>query len=337
MDNQKNNFSGNDFNSDSELDLLFKEALKNHAVPTEDHVWRRIQHGLADKKGETAPITKTIAKRSYLPIWSALSGIAASLLVWAVFFAPSNSNDLDTNMIANSDKSEIVTDLNKTESIASVNSNSLLNDLEKNNEENQNSEATSSNVVASTKQQIPPTINKINTVSKIQKLKGVIPPNSIEQAVASLEKDQTKIKNQKSQDKINDKTFVNPSTHIADNVWASDFVVQSSNYGSNSSLKKEKNSADTHQLNLDNQTVAITIKVGKNENMMNTTSQATGFEANQNPSQFDKAKNVLKEVWNLKSGKKVNLQNILPNNENEKATDKTTTNQSNQNNEIQAD
>jgi len=64
MDNQKNNFSGNDFNSDSELDLLFKAALQNHAVPTEDHVWRRIQHGLADKKGEAAPITKTIAKRS---------------------------------------------------------------------------------------------------------------------------------------------------------------------------------------------------------------------------------------------------------------------------------
>ncbi|PIY11352.1 MAG: hypothetical protein COZ18_04155 [Flexibacter sp. CG_4_10_14_3_um_filter_32_15] len=326
MDNQKNNFSGNDFNSDSELDLLFKAALQNHAVPTEDHVWRRIQHGLADKKGEAAPITKTIAKRSYLPIWSALSGIAASLLVWAVFFAPSDSNDINTNTIANSDKTELTNDLNKTENSILV----LAENSENKKEKNQNSEATSSNAIASTKQQIPPTINKINTVSKTQKVKEIISQNPIEKAVASLEKDQTKIKNQKSQDKMNDKTFTNPSTHIADNVWASDFVVQNSDF----STKKEKNSTSTHQLNLDNQTVAITVKVGNNENMMNT-SQATGFDTNENPSQFDKAKNVLKEVWNLKTGKKVNLQNILPNNE--KATEKTTTNQSNQNNEIQAD
>ncbi|WP_338792836.1 hypothetical protein [Bernardetia sp. MNP-M8] len=328
MDNQKNNFSGND----SDLDLLFREALQNHAVPTEDHIWRRVQHGLADKKEETlTPITKTITKRSYLPIWSAVSGVAASLLIWAVFFTPSDSNNINTNRIADSDKVEIVTDFDKTEGIASVNSS--LKELEKNNEKIQHTEATSSNVVASDKQQIPPTINKINTVSKTQKIKGVIPQNHIEKAVASLEKDQTKIKNHNSQDKMNTKAFTNPSTHISENVWASDFVV----HNSNSSLKKEKQNSDIHRLNVDNQTVAITIKVGKNENMMNATSQATGFDTNQNPSQFDKAKTVLKEVWNLKSGKKVNLQNILPNNENEKATQKTTTNQSDQNNETQAD
>jgi len=247
-------------------------------------------------------------------------------LVWAVFFAPSDSNDINTNTIANSDKTELTNDLNKTENSILV----LAENSENKKEKNQNSEATSSNAIASTKQQIPPTINKINTVSKTQKVKEIISQNPIEKAVASLEKDQTKIKNQKSQDKMNDKTFTNPSTHIADNVWASDFVVQNSDF----STKKEKNSTSTHQLNLDNQTVAITVKVGNNENMMNT-SQATGFDTNENPSQFDKAKNVLKEVWNLKTGKKVNLQNILPNNE--KATEKTTTNQSNQNNEIQAD
>lgn len=328
MDNQKNNFSGND----SDLDFLFKEALQNHAVPTEDHVWRRIQHGLADKKGEVAPITKTIAKRSYLPIWSAVSGVAASLLVWAVFFAPSTQNGLNnSNTVANSNKTEVVNDLNNTENSIPVlvdNSHDNSQNNSENREEIQNTEATSQQVIASKKQQIPPTITIKKTPSK-NKIKNI----DINEAVASLEKDQTKIKNQNAQDKINDKTFINPSTHISDNVWASDFVVQSSSF----STKKEKNSADTHQLNIDNQTVAITIKVGKNENMMNTTSQATGFDASENPSQLDKTKSILKEVWNLKTGKKVNLQNILPNNENEKATEKTTTNQSNQNNEIQAD
>lgn len=324
MDNQKNKF-----NSDSDLDLLFKEALQNHAVPTEDHVWRRVQHGLADKKGETlAPITKSITKRSYLPIWSAVSGVAASLLIWAVFFNPSTSNnvDINSNTIANSSQTEIVNDLNGAENIASLNSDFESN---KNSLENQNTDATSSKIIVSNKQ-IPPTINNKNTVSKNQAVKGVNSQKHIDRAVASLEKDQTKIKNQESQDKMNDKTFTNPSTHISQNVWASDFVVHSSS----PSLKKEKQNSDTHQLDLDNQTVAITIKVGNNESYGNT-SQATGFDTNQNPSQFDKAKSVLKEVWNLKSGKKVNLQNILPNNE--KATEKTTTNQSNQNNDIQAD
>ncbi|WP_375562705.1 hypothetical protein ACE193_09265 [Bernardetia sp. OM2101] len=331
MDNQKNNF-----NSDSDLDLLFKEALQNHTVPTEDHVWRRVQHGLADKKGETTPITKSITKRSYLPLWSAVSGVAASLLIWAIFFNPSTSNnvDINSNTIANSSQTEIANDLNGSEGIASLNSdfesesdkNSFINK-----EENQNTDATSSKIIASNKQ-IPPTINNKNTASKNQHVKGINPQKHIDRAVASLEKDQTKIKNQKSQEKMNTNTFTNPSTHISQNVWASDFVVQSST--TSTSLKKETNSADTHQLNIDNQTVAITIKVGNND-YSTTTSQATGFDANQNPSQFDKAKTVLKEVWNLKSGKKVNLQNILPNNE--KATEKTTTNQSNQNNEIQAD
>lgn len=327
MDNQKNKY-----NSDSDLDLLFKEALQNHAVPTEDHVWRRIQHGLADKKGETTPLTKSITKRSYLPIWSAVSGVAASLLIWAVFFNSSHQNNVDihSNTLANSSQTEIVNDLKGSENRASFHSdkNSLLNNSE-DKEKNQNTDATSSNVIAS-KKQIPPTITNKNTVSKNQALQGINPQKHINRAVASLEKDQTKIKKQEAEEKMNNKTFINPSTHIADNVWASDFVVQSSS----SSLKKQTTSADTHQLNLDNQTVAITIKVGNND-YSTTTSEATGYEANQNPSQFDKAKSVLKEVWNLKSGKKVNLQNILPNNE--KATDKTTTNQSNQNNEIQAD
>lgn len=338
MDNQKNNLSGNNFELDknSELDVLFKKALQNHAVPTEDHVWRRIQHGLvdkklADKKGETsAPITKSITKRSSLPIWSALSGIAASFLIWALFFAPSNSTDLENNpnTIANSDKIEIVDELNKTENTIPVlvdNSQNNSENKEANNKEkNQNTDATSLQVIASKKQQIPPTITIKNTPSK-NKIKTI----DINEAVASLEKDQTKNKN--SQDKVGDKTSMTPSTHISDNVWASDFVVHNPTI----SIKKAKNNADIYQLNLDNQSVAITIKVGKNENF--DTSQATGFDANTNSSQFDKAKNVLKEVWNLKTGKKVNLQNILPNNENEKASDKTITNPSNQNNEIQAD
>ncbi|WP_338768704.1 hypothetical protein WAF17_08350 [Bernardetia sp. ABR2-2B] len=328
MDNQKNKFSTN--NSDSDLDLLFKEALQNHAVPTEDHVWRRIQHGLADKKGTVAPITKSITKRSYLPLWSAVSGVAASLVIWAVFFNPSTSNnvDINSNTIANSSQTEVVNDLNEKNRVTSVTSNSSINDLE-NKKENQNTDATSSKVIASNKQQIPPTINTKNTVSKNQGVKGINSQKHIERAVASLEKDQTKIKNQESQDKINDKRFTNPSTHISDNVWASDFVVHSSN----PSLKKEKQNSDIHQLNIDNQMVAITIKVGNNESYGNA-SQATGMEKNQNSSQFDKAKNVLKEVWNLKTGKKVNLQNILPNNE---KANENTTNQSNQNNEIQAD
>ena len=328
MDNQKNKFSTN--NSDSDLDLLFKETLQNHSVPTEDYVWRRIQHGLADRKGaEISPITKSIIKRSYLPIWSAVTGIAASLLIWAIFFTPSTSNNVELNSttIANSSQIETAKDLN-TSSITSKEIASLSSDKEivNNNlkiKENQNTEATSSNLIASKKQQKKPTINKINTPSKNK----INPNTSIDEVVASLEKDQTKNRNRNSQDKINSKTFTNPSTHISQNVWASDFVVQSSN---SSSLKKSN--TDTHQLNLDNQTVAITIKVGKNDNL-NSTSQATGFDTIQNPSQFDKAKNVLKEVWNLKTGKKVNLQNILPNNENEKST----TNQSSLNNEIQAD
>lgn len=321
MDNQKNKFPTND----SEFDTLFKEALQNHAVPTEDHVWRRIQHGLADKKGET-PITKTITKRSYLPLWSAVSGVAASLLIWAVFFAPSTSNNIEinSNTIANSSQTEITKELNTTNSVASANSNSASSVLE-NNQEIQNTGATASTIIASKKQQIPPTITIKNT-SVIHQVKNNT--LDIRAAVASLEKDQTKIKNQESQDRMNDKTFINPSTHISQNVWASDFVVHSSDIST--SLKKEKSSTTTHQLNLDNQTVGITIKVGNNEG----TSQATGFDTNQNPSQFDKAKNVLKEVWNLKSGKKVNLQNILPNNE--KSNEKST-NQSSQNNEIQAD
>jgi hypothetical protein len=343
MDNQKNNLSGNNFEFDknSDLDLLFKKALQSHAVPTEDHVWRRIQHGLADKKaaakgGEVIPITKSITKRSYLPLWSAVSGVAASLLIWAIFFTPSNSTDVGINSIANSSQTGISNDLKNTGNIASLNSdkNSLINSLE-NNQEIQNTEATSLNVIASKKKQILPTINIKNTAFKSQNVKGINTQNHIDRAVASLEKDQTKIKNQKSQDKMNDKTFTNPSTHISDNVWTSDFVVQSSDIPT--SLKKEATSAETHQLNLDNQTVAITIKVGKNDNSNYTISQATGFDTNQNPSQFDKAKSVLKEVWNLKTGKKINLQNILPNNENEKATDKTTTNQSSSKNEIQAD
>jgi hypothetical protein len=339
MDNQKNKFSTN--SSDSDLDLLFKEALQNHAVPTEDHVWRRIQHGLADKKGEVAPITKSITKRSYLPLWSAVSGVAASLLIWAVFFNPSNQNNIDinSNTIANSSQTEIVNDKNvslkNTESIASLNfesesdKNSSIENAENNlnNKKIQNTDATSSNVIASNKQ-IPPTINTKNTSVTHQVKNNTL---DIRAAVASLEKDQTKIKNRNSQDKMSDKTFTNPSTHIAHNVWTSDFVVQNSDIST--SLKKGTTSADTHQLNLDNQTVAITIKVGKND-YSTTTSQATGFDTNQNPSQFDKAKSVLKEVWNLKSGKKVNLQNILPNNE---KANENTTNQSNQNNEIQAD
>ncbi len=309
MDNQKNNFSGND----SDLDLLFKTALQNHAVPTEDHVWRRIQHGLADKS-----TVIPIAKRSYLPIWSALSGVAASLLIWAIFFTSSSQEHTNTNTIAKSDKIETKTPLDFNF---------------KKNQKNKNIEATSSNIIASKKQQIPPTITIKNIAHKNQNVKSINTQKQIERAVASLEKDQTKIKNQKSEDKINEKTFTNPSTHIAQNVWASDFVVQNSN--TSTSLKKEATNTDTHQLNIDNQTVAITIKVGKNDNSSNNASQATGFDTN--PSQLDKAKSVLKEVWNLKTGKKVNLQKILPNNENEKATQKTTTNQSNQDNEIQAD
>jgi hypothetical protein len=326
MDNQKNKFFKT--NSDSDLDLLFKEALQNHTVPTEDHVWRRIQHGLADKKGVTTP-TKSITKHSYLPIWSAVTGIAASLLIWVIFFAPSTSNntEINSNTVANSSQKEIVKESNTINNVASVTSNSSMNSSE-NNQENQNIDATSLHVIASKKQQIPPTINIKNT-SSINKIKNI----DINEVVASLEKDQTKIKNQKSQDKMNDKTFTNPSTYISQNVWASDFVVHNSDIST--SLKKEATSTDTHQLNLDNQTVAITIKVGKND-YSTSTSQATGLDTNQNPSQFDKAKSVLKEVWNLKSGKKVNLQNILPNNENEKATEKTT-NSSNSNNEIQAD
>ncbi len=322
MNNQKNTFSENNFNSDSNLDFLFKEALQNHGVPTEDHVWRRIQNGLADKKTVTQPITK----HSSLPIWSAVTGIAASLLIWAVFFGNSNQNELnnvDTNSVATTSKTEIVKKLNKTENNVISNTNSIL----ENTENNQSTEATSSKVIASNKQQIPPTITIKNTTAKKSIAINSIDKNKV---VASLEKDQTKIK--KSQDKINEKTFINPSTHISENVWASDFVVQNSNY----STKKETQNTTTHQLNLDNQTVAITIKVGKNDMYSTTditTSQATGFDENQNPSQFDKAKTVLKEVWNLKSGKKVNLQNILPNNENEKAT----TNPSSSNNEIQAD
>ena len=346
MDNQKNNFSQDsnfEFDKNSELDVLFRNTLKNNSIPTEDHVWRRIKHGLADKKGET-PITKTITKRSYLPVWSAASGIAASLLVWFLFFAPSTKNDLNTNSIANSDKIEIGNELNKNEtenlaladnSQSQVNSESYsANNAEKNNQKIQNEEATSSNAVASKVQQTPSTIT----------IKNTVPDNHSDRAVASLEKDQTRIKKQeipqRANQKVNTKTFDNPSTQIAENVWTSDFVVHNSNYSSSFSVKKEKNNADIHQLNLDNQTVAITIKVGKNDNMMSA-GQSAGFDANQNSSQFDKAKSVLKEVWNLKTGKKVNLQNILPNNENEnqneKATDKTTTTQSNSHHEIQAD
>ncbi len=327
MDTQKNNFSGNNFNSDSELDLLFKKALKNHSVPTEDHVWRRINHGLTDKKA--AVVTKSITRRSSLPIWSAVSGVAASLLIWALFFTPSTQNSLDKNSttLANSDKTEVATGLNNTENIASS---KIQNN--QNIEENQNTEATSSKAFASNQQQIPPTITKNNTVLENQSVKGVKNGNAqnhIDEAVASLEKDQTKNKNRISQDKASTRTFTNPSTQISENVWTSDFVVHSSN----SSLKKENPNADVHTLNLDNQSVAITIKVGKNENY---NAGQTGFDANQNPSQFDKAKNVLKEVWNLKTGKKVNLQNILPNNENENNNEKTN-NQSNSTNEIQAD
>ena len=113
MDNQKNKNFGNYKNSDAELDTLFREALKNHSVPTDDHVWRRIQNGLADK--EVAPITKTITKRTYLPIWSAVSGVAASLLIWAVFFSPSNPEvtEENTTKIANTNTVETIKEENK--------------------------------------------------------------------------------------------------------------------------------------------------------------------------------------------------------------------------------
>lgn len=323
MDNQKNNFSENNFelNKNSELDMLFKKALQNHAVPAEDHVWRRIQHGLSDKKGETQMPS---AKRSYLPIWSAVSGIAASLLIWTIFFAPVAQNDeTHSTALAKAEKVEPIKESNKEQNqFANLAAQEIVSP-------NQTTDATSSNQIAS-QEQIPPTITIKNTVSKHQTIKSHIDKNHIERAVASLEKDQTKIKNQQVKDKLNDKTFTNPSTYIAENVWASDFVVQNSDV---STLKRNQSNSATHQLNLDNQTVAITIKVGRNEG----TSQATGFDANTTPSQLDKAKNVLKEVWNLKTGKKVNLQNILPNNENEKATEKTTTYQTTQNDEIQAD
>ncbi|AFM04902.1 hypothetical protein Fleli_2537 [Bernardetia litoralis DSM 6794] len=339
MDNNKNNLSANNFNSEfdanSDLDILFKEALQNHAVPAEDHVWRRIQHGLADKQNEKVV---PISKRSYLPIWSAVTGIAASLLIWAVFFNSSDSINSITHSttIANSSQIEIKKELNNSKNRIALHSDikNGINNSEKN-QEIQKIDATSSTLIASKKQQIPPTITIKRAVSKNQNVKGINTQNHIDRAVASLEKDQTKIKNQSIKGKMDDKKFINPSTHISQNVWASDFVVQSSDISP--SLKKEKNSEDIHQLNLDNQTVAITIKVGRNGNSNYTTSQATGFDTYQNASQFDKAKTVLKEVWNLKSGKKVNLQNILPNNENETTTIKKTTTQSSANNEIQAD
>ncbi|WP_291726073.1 hypothetical protein [Bernardetia sp.] len=303
MDNQKNNFFGNNQNADTELDTLFREVLQHHSVPTDDHVWRRIQNGLADK--EVAPITKTITKRTYLPIWSAVSGVAASLLIWAIFFAPStteivedNSTTANTNKVEIKDKS--IDEENKNSQVAAISSDESLGKAEKNNQEIQNIEATSSKVVASNKQTKRPTITIKQTVTQ----------KHIEQAVASMDKDQTKIKKQQAEEEMRLKS---PSTHIADNVWASDFVVQSSDV----SFKKNEKTANVHELNVDNHAVAITVKLGNNE--YGSSRHTTDYNTNQNPSQFDKAKDVLKEVWNFKTGKKVNLQKILPNNENEKA------------------
>lgn len=280
------------------LDERFRQAAQNYRVPADPQLWKRIQQGIQEQVLVSPTIQKEYEKDNkkafYLPkwsIWSAGISIAASIALWGVFLMNTSDQHMLPNQVA-----------------TQTTINPIPTHLE-----------TSEKVVAETTAITESSSENINANQHAVQRDEKIPLKMANRATYASATTSTKkypIKPKKATQQVAQQQLVADNstsktakldTKIADGVWTSDFVV--------------KSDTKHHTPQYEKQTVAITIKVGNSTsyetsyqaNAANSTNEASVF-ADPN-SQFGKAKNVLKEVWNLKTGKKVNLQNILPNNE----------------------